>query len=531
MKITINLPQLKHRPTKQVQVRMKPFLKFTFKLTLAVVILSGAAFFMSKSIDIQGVSTEQLSAAKPFFGADEYAYEAPKGDPAESALSSKINWAIIGFTILMVLVLANAFDISKYTAKITGRETVNQNNVNKWVMLIFMLVGLAATIWEFQAHGKHILLNNSASAHGVDYDSMFTITLILTSIVFLITQFLLFWFSFKYAHKEGEKALYLAHNNRLEVFWTIIPAIVLTLLVLRGHQTWRSVVYAEENNNGKIHSIEVFAYQFGWKARYAGEDGIMGIADYKFISGKNELGLAFKPEVDSLIVELKAQIEAEKAVINDIKSGAALIALQNSYTEVENLRDYKNMESLQKEIDALNNGDKLDEAEASIKRKTKQIERILAIQNNSKQFASTFNGAANDDIITQEIHIAKDSLVTFNFRSKDIIHSAWLPHMRAQMNVVPGMPTKFTFRPTKSTAEAKKEFGEEFEFYLYCNKICGVSHYNMKIKVVVESQAEVNAWLATQQPAFIKKPVAVPAIMNNSDTMMQADTTKKLAIN
>jgi cytochrome c oxidase subunit 2 len=510
---------------------MKPFLKFTFKLTLAVVILSGAAFFMSKSIDIQGVSTEQLSAAKPFFGADEYAYEAPKGDTAESALSSKINWAIIGFTALMVLVLANAFDISKYTSKITGRETVNQNNVNKWTMLIFMVVGLAAAIWEFGAHGKHILLNNSASEHGIDYDSMFTITLIVTSIVFFATQFLLFWFSFKYAHKDGQKALYLAHNNRLEVFWTIIPAIVLTLLVLRGHQTWRSVVYAEENNKGKIHSIEVFAYQFGWKARYAGEDGIMGIADYKFISGKNELGLAFKPEVDSLIVELRAQIEAEKLVINDIKSGAALAALKTSYTEVENLRDYKNMESLQKEIDALNNGEKMDEAEASIKRKTKQIDRILAIQNNSKQFASTFNGAANDDIVTQEIHIAKDSLVTFNFRSKDIIHSAWLPHMRAQMNVVPGMPTKFTFRPTKSTLEAKKEFGETFEYYLYCNKICGVSHYNMKIKVVVETQAEVNAWLATQQPAFIKKPVVAPAVINSSDSTMQADTTKKLAIN
>ena len=531
MKITINLPQLKHRPTKQVQVRMKPFLKFTFKLTLALVILSGAAFFVSKSFDIQGASTEQLSAAKPLFGADEYAYEAPKEVTPESALSSKINWAIIGFTVLMVLVLANAFDISKYTSKITGRETVNQNNVNKWIMLIFMLVGIIAAIWEYQAHGKHILLNNSASEHGVDYDSMFTITLIITSIVFFSTQFLLFWFSFKYAHKDGRKALYLAHNNRLEVFWTIIPAIVLTLLVLRGHQTWRSVVYAEENHNGKIHSIEIFAYQFGWKARYAGDDGIMGIADYKFISGKNELGLAFKPEVDSLIIELKAQIEAEKVVISDIKSGAALIALQNSYTEVENLRDYKNMESIQKEIEALNNGDKLDEAEASIKRKTKQIERILAIQNNSKQFASTFNGAANDDIVTQEIHLAKDSLVTFNFRSKDIIHSAWLPHMRAQMNVVPGMPTKFTFRPTKSTLEAKKEFGETFEYYLYCNKICGVSHYNMKIKVVVETQAEVNTWLASQQPAFMKKPIAVPAIMNNNDTMMQADTTKKLAIN
>jgi cytochrome c oxidase subunit 2 len=136
-----------------------------------------------------------------------------------------------------------------------------------------------------------------------------------------------------------------------------------------------------------------------------------------------------------------------------------------------------------------------------------------------------------DDIITQEIHLAKDSLVTLNFRSKDIIHSAWLPHFRAQMNVVPGMPTKFTFRPTKSTEEAKKERGEEFEYYLYCNKICGVSHYNMKIKVVVESQEKVNEWLKSQQPAFIKREMApvAPAIMN--DTLKTStDTIQKMVV-
>lgn len=508
---------------------MKPFLKFTFKLTLAAMILTGATFFMGSSVDIKSIAIEQLSAEKPLFGADEYEYVPPKAVTETSAVSSKVNWAILIFCILMVLVLANAFDISKYTAKITGRETVNQNNVNKWMMLIFVIVGLAAAAWEYVYHGKLIMLNDSSSEHGIEYDSMFSITLILTSIVFFLSQFVLFWFSFSYAEKKGRKGLYYSHNNKLEIVWTIIPAIVLTILVLKGHQTWRSVVYAEDNHKGKIKSIEVFAYQFGWKARYAGADGVMGIADYKFISGRNELGLAYKPEVDSLLLDLKAQIAVDNQTIANIKSGKVLAELKASYTAAENLRDYKSMESIQTELDALANGERMDDLEASINRKNKQIDRIIAIQK-GKHFASMFSGAADDDIVVQEIHLAKDSLITFNFRSKDIIHSAWLPHFRAQMNVVPGMPTKFTFRPTKTTAQAKKENGEQFEYYLYCNKICGVSHYNMKILVVVESQAEVDAWLKTQQPVFMKKPVVVPAIMNSDSASMQTDTITKLAI-
>lgn len=509
---------------------MNTILKLTLKFTLAVVILFSASVLISDSVDIQGLTTDNLSAEKPFFGADEYQYDPGQADTPEKALSSKVNWAILIFVILMVLVLANAFDISKYTAKITGRETINQNNVNKWMFMFIMIAGFAGVIWEYKYHGSLILLNDSSSEHGVDYDSMFSITLILTTIVFFITQFLLFMFSFMYARKEGRKAHYYAHNNRLEIIWTFIPALVLTVLVLRGHQTWRSVVYAEENHKGKIKSIEVFAYQFGWKARYAGDDGMMGLADYKFISGKNELGLAYEPEVDSLVVSLYKQIEDDKATIKNLNT-KVLEGLQADYAAAESLKDYKSMESIQKDIDAIKCGERLDELNASINRKTKQIERIAAIKNDKKLFASTFTSAAMDDIITQEIHIAKDSLVTLNFRSKDIIHSAWLPHFRAQMNVVPGMPTKFTFRPTKSTAEAKAENGEEFDYYLYCNKICGVSHYNMKIKVVVESQAEVDAWLKSQQPAFIKKATpVVPAIMESDSIKMQADTTKKLAL-
>lgn len=508
---------------------MNTFFKNTLKIALALVIIFTAAGLMSKVVDINGLSVEHLKAEKPWFGADEYPYDATKMDTPEKSLASKINWTILVFVILIVLVLANAMDISKYSSKITGRETVNQTNVNKWMMLIFLVLGFIGVIWEYINHGKFIMLNDSASQHGVDYDSMFSITLILTSIVFFITQFLLFMFSFLFSYKEGKKALYYAHNNRLEVIWTFIPAVVLTVLVLRGHQTWRTVVYAEENHKGKINSIEVFAFQFGWKARYAGEDGILGEADYKFIGGSNDLGLAVKSEVDALVAELYEGIRVDSTTIANL-NGSVLDGLWDDYYAADGVKNYKNMESIQKEIEAIKNGDRLADLEASIKRKKKQIERIHAIQNDKVQFASYFTPAALDDIITQEIHIAKDSIVTFNFRSKDIIHSAWLPHFRAQMNVVPGMPTKFTFTPTKTTEEAKKEYGKDFDYYLYCNKICGVSHYNMKIKVVVESQAEVNAWLKTQNAPFMKKTeITTPVIMKDT-IQMSNDTIKRVAI-
>ena len=66
------------------------------------------------------------------------------------------------------------------------------------------------------------------------------------------------------------------------------------------------------------------------------------------------------------------------------------------------------------------------------------------------------------------------------------------------MNCVPGMSTQFAFTPTKTTSEMKDQEGKDFEYVLLCNKICGVAHYNMQMKVVVETQEEYDAWLAEQ---------------------------------
>ena len=106
---------------------------------------------------------------------------------------------------------------------------------------------------------------------------------------------------------------------------------------------------------------------------------------------------------------------------------------------------------------------------------------------------------AADDKIVREVHLVVNEPVVLKFRSQDVIHSAFLPHFRVQMNCVPGLSTQFAFTPTKTTAQMKKEEGEDFEYVLLCNKICGAAHYNMQMRFVVETQEEYDLWLAKQK--------------------------------
>ncbi len=107
--------------------------------------------------------------------------------------------------------------------------------------------------------------------------------------------------------------------------------------------------------------------------------------------------------------------------------------------------------------------------------------------------------SAQDDIVVREVHLIKDEPVLLKFRSRDVIHSAYLPHFRVQMNCVPGMTTQFAFIPTKTTTEMRETEGEDFDYILLCNKICGVAHYNMQMKFIVETKEEHDTWLAQQK--------------------------------
>jgi len=139
---------------------------------------------------------------------------------------------------------------------------------------------------------------------------------------------------------------------------------------------------------------------------------------------------------------------------------------------------------------------------------------------------------ASDDKITSVLHLPVGQKVLFKFRSQDVLHSAYFPHFRAQMNVVPGMITQFAFTPDITTEEMRasdymvdkvstindirKENsaalvaeGEmaldsyEFDYFVLCNKICGQAHYNMQMKIVVETEEEYKAWLS-EQDTFAK---------------------------
>jgi len=426
--------------------------------------------------------------------------------PSEFGLSTKgwVNLALVFAGVLLILILIYLFDISKYASKQSGSDENTANVVNAWLLLIFLIVGLGLTVWEFVVHGPTYVA--VTSLHGVEERSMFMITLVLTGIVFVITQVLLFGYSFYYRFNKNRKALYYAHNNKLEVIWTAIPAVVLTLLVLRGFAAFSDFTKAPEPGTEQI---EVFAYQFGWSARYAGEDKVLGDHSFNYISGANPLGLAVESQVNSMLVELDANIEENGRALRDLYT-VTLPSLKADLTKLDMEVNPKEYAMTLKAIEAINNGDTEDELHADTKRKTKQKQRIAAIDED-------YSKEVNDDMVTGEIHLVKNQAVTFKFRARDVIHSAYMPTQRMQMNVVPGMPTEFTFTPTVSTSEWKAENGETEEFYMYCNKICGAAHFNMKIKVVVDdTPAERDAWLAGQ--AKVNMPVVIEPMVEATDS-------------
>src|SRR6056300_1795111 len=310
--------------------------------------------------------------------------------------------------------------------------TDKDNDMQGKLMFLFLIFIYGLTIFSFFKYGD-VILPESASVHGENYDRLLWFSFSVIFFVQTITQALLHYFAFKYRGNKKRKALFFADSNFLEGVWTIIPTIALAGLILYGLFTWVDIMTIEENDEALV--VELYAQQFNWKARYAGEDGVLGDANVRFLQdfeGRNLVGID----------------------------------------------------------------------------------------------ATDPNGF--DDVVVQELHLPVGREVIFKMRSQDVLHSAYMPHFRAQMNCVPGMITEFAFAPNitseemrldpemvakvkkinKIRAEKSKELtaqGDtaldpyEFDFLLLCNKICGASHYNMQMKIIVESEKEFENWMSSQQ--------------------------------
>jgi cytochrome c oxidase subunit 2 len=336
---------------------------------------------------------------------------------------------LIGISVWQI---AKIFELSQSKKENTQVANDNDNRYNGQLMFAFLLFIYGITLYSFWKWGD-VLLPEAASEHGSEYDNLMWISFAIIFFVQTITQALLHYFSYKYHGKKGQKALFYADNDRLEAIWTIIPVITLAGLILYGLYTWTDIMSVEENEDALV--VELYAQQFNWKARYAGDDGVLGDANVRFLQdfdGRNLVGID----------------------------------------------------------------------------------------------ATDPNGL--DDVIVQELHLPVGREVIFKMRSQDVLHSAYMPFFRAQMNCVPGMITEFAFTPNKTTDEMRLDpdvvakvkkinkiraenskalvaNGEEalepyvFDYLLLCNKICGASHYNMQMKIVVDTPEEFEKWMADQQ--------------------------------
>lgn len=349
-------------------------------------------------------------------------------------------------TILLILValllvaiaiwqVTKIFELSQSKPASTQIATLKDNDLQGKLLVVFLIFIYLLTLYSFWAYSD-VLLPVSASEHGIVYDKLMWLTYLIIFTVQIITQALLHIFSYRFrGNKPGKRAKYIVANDRLEFWWTVVPVIVLAGIILYGLYTWTNIMVVEEDDEDLI--VELYAQQFNWKARYAGQDGVLGDANVRFLQdfeGRNLVGID----------------------------------------------------------------------------------------------ATDPNGL--DDVVVTELHLPIGREVIFKMRSQDVLHSAYMPHFRAQMNTVPGMITEFAFTPTITTAEMRKQphivtkvekinqlrakeseklvaQGDfpldpyEFDYVLLCNKICGASHFNMQMKIIVETPEEFQNWL-DQQPTF-----------------------------
>ncbi|HMU45007.1 MAG TPA: cytochrome c oxidase subunit II [Chitinophagaceae bacterium] len=223
---------------------------------------------------------------------------------------------IVAILVLGFLITFQIAKASEYVAVLRGIEKARKqsNKINGFMLLAFLIAGLFG-VWYCNHKLSGKILGEPASDHGVLIDRMLYITLAITFIVFIITQVALFWFSYKYQESDTRKAYYYPHNNKLEVIWTVIPAIALTVLVGFGIFYWFKIT---GNAPKDSMVVEVVGKQFGWEFRYPGKDGVLGKKFYRYIdaANNNPVGQIWDDEAnhDDVFVEQEMHLVVNKPV-------------------------------------------------------------------------------------------------------------------------------------------------------------------------------------------------------------------------
>jgi cytochrome c oxidase subunit 2 len=279
------------------------------------------------------------------------------------------------------------------------RFSNSSNNINAVLFFLFAIFGFTGLIfYSYLEFDKYQI--SVESEHGIITDQLFWITTLICGIVFFISQFLLFYCCYKYRYDENRRSFFYVEDHKLELIWTIFPAIGLTVLVFGGWRVWSDITDTPPENS---EVIEVVGQQFGWKVRYPGNSKRLGKHDYRLIDPVNEFGL-------------------------DLTDNSSF-----------------------------------------------------------------------DDFASNILYLPKGRPVLLKIRSKDVLHSCYLPHFRTKMDAVPGMPTRFWFIPKKTTVEMRDELQDpNFNYELACAEVCGKGHFSMRMLVKVEKSSVYEKWFRNQ---------------------------------
>ena len=216
---------------------------------------------------------------------------------ADKSATYKSAWFyVLLFLLLCVFIgiIGKILRVYELSREMQGKQTAFDWRRMQGILFgIALIAGLYGTYWSYAVQGP-MSIKESATVHGADIDFMFWVTTIITTVVFVLTHIFLFGFSFKYRGSVERKAYFYPHNNAVERIWTIVPAVVLTTLVLLGFFTWRNITSPAEAEQKKALIVEVRGEQFKWNIRYSGADNQVGISNYKLITPTNSLGIDFK---------------------------------------------------------------------------------------------------------------------------------------------------------------------------------------------------------------------------------------------
>jgi heme/copper-type cytochrome/quinol oxidase subunit 2 len=237
------------------------------------------------------------------------------------------------------------------------------------------------------------------STHGYGIDALFNVTFWITMVTFVAVELALIVFLIKYRNRPDKKKAVFTHGNtKLEMAWTIAPALILAGLAVANKGVWDRLRFNPEANNPDKATILVIGQQFKWNVIYPGKDNKLGRymifpkpTDQRWPGGIKFAGVA----------------------------GPAQL--------------------------------KYDDAVKSINNYIDQVNPL------GKDFDDPDGKDDNwDKVPGREINIPGNRPVEVQLGSKDVIHSFFLPNHRVKLDAVPGMRGQITFTANMTSKEREQ---------------------------------------------------------------------------